>query len=539
MTVVLRAAGRSDVGRVRTVNEDRVHVDAARGIFIVVDGVGGQAAGGRAADTAIDVLRARLERQTGAPADRVREAITDANNEIHRLASTRPEWRGMACVLTVVVLEHGRAVVGHVGDTRLYAIRGDSIEKLTPDHSPVGEREDAREITEVEAMRHPRRNEVYRDVGSDPHRLGDEDFIWLDSVPVAAGTSLLLCSDGLSDLVPSEAIRQIAAATPGDPARVVDSLVGLANDAGGRDNVSVVFIETSEMAEAAALLRPGTGAPALALAGGGPRRSRRAAGLLVFLILAALLSVFTWQGGWSDAIGMARAMRTAPAGATIVVGPGESIAAALERAQAGDQVIVEPGEYRERVTLKDGVRLTSRVPRGATLRLPGGAAEAEAAVVAAGLSGAELSGFRIVGDAATPLGVGVMVRASGVRLIDLEVTGATGAAVDIGVGDDVVLMGSEIVDNQGSAMRLAAEATPRIAHNTFARNRTGEPFHIDPAAAASWTRNVFVGVEPAAIAGTASDAAARLALQADNWFVSPPRPAGPSRGSSSRPARDR
>src|SRR5207245_6011901 len=123
------------------------------------------------------MLRARLERQTGPTGDRVREAIAIANNEIHRLASLRPEWDGMACVLTVAVRENGRAIVGHVGDTRLYKLRHGRIEKITRDHSPVGEREDAHEISEGEAMRHPRRNEVYRDVGSEAHEPLDADFI--------------------------------------------------------------------------------------------------------------------------------------------------------------------------------------------------------------------------------------------------------------------------------------------------------------------------------------------------------------------------
>ncbi len=99
----------------------------------------------------------------------------------------RPEWHGMACVLTVAVVEDGRAIVGHVGDTRLYKLRNGRIEKATRDHSPVGEREDAHELSEVEAMRHPRRNEVYRDVGSEPHDALDPDFIDLHEIAVRAG----------------------------------------------------------------------------------------------------------------------------------------------------------------------------------------------------------------------------------------------------------------------------------------------------------------------------------------------------------------
>src|SRR5262245_30801455 len=103
----LIAAGQTDPGRQRNVNEDRFHCDAARGLFIVIDGVGGQAAGGKAADVALSMLRTRLERETGSTAERVRDAITIANNEIYRLAHTRPQWNGMACVLTVAVVDHG------------------------------------------------------------------------------------------------------------------------------------------------------------------------------------------------------------------------------------------------------------------------------------------------------------------------------------------------------------------------------------------------------------------------------------------------
>src|SRR5438477_9719185 len=123
----LRAAAGSDPGSYREVNEDRPYCDSSRGIFVVVDGVGGQVAGGRAADIALTTIKARLERETGAVVDRVKEAITAANNEVFRAGAARAEWRGMACVLTVVVVGEERAIVGHVGDTRLYKLTRDGI----------------------------------------------------------------------------------------------------------------------------------------------------------------------------------------------------------------------------------------------------------------------------------------------------------------------------------------------------------------------------------------------------------------------------
>src|SRR5690554_5336026 len=100
-----RHAAASDTGRKRGNNEDRYLCDPAAGIYAVVDGMGGQAAGEQAAEIAVKMLRARLERRTGSTADRIREAIAVANNEIYEAARANPEWEGMACVLTVAVME--------------------------------------------------------------------------------------------------------------------------------------------------------------------------------------------------------------------------------------------------------------------------------------------------------------------------------------------------------------------------------------------------------------------------------------------------
>ena len=194
----LRAAGATDVGRQRDVNEDRFHIDRDHGVFMVVDGVGGQAAGGRAADTALEwCARGSRARPARSPTG-IREAITIANNEVHRQASSRAEWRGMACVLTVAVIERRpRDRRPRRRHAALQAARR-RIQKMTRDHSPVGEREDAGEISELDAMRHPRRNEVYRDVGSEPHEPGDADFVDVSEIAWEPDAALLLCSDGLT-----------------------------------------------------------------------------------------------------------------------------------------------------------------------------------------------------------------------------------------------------------------------------------------------------------------------------------------------------
>jgi serine/threonine protein phosphatase PrpC len=508
---VLGAAGATDPGLQRDNNEDRFHVDAARGLFIVVDGVGGQAAGGEAADLALSMLRARLERETGPVDERVREAIAVANNEILRAAASRPDWKGMACVLTVAVIKDGVATVGHVGDTRLYKLREGRIDKITRDHSPVGEREDAGELSESAAMRHPRRNEVYRDVGSELHSPGDADFVDIATVPVEADAALLLCSDGLSDLVPAGAIAAIVSRWAGDPPRVVQALVDAANEAGGKDNVTAVYIEGERFRASVAV----------------PVPAARRSGARSFAVQAAIVTLLLAVAGY--ALVRAGVVRwpaesvTLPSlslSGVLVVEQGSSIAAAIEKAGPGTQVIVEPGEYFERLALKDGVRVVSRVPRGAILRMPVGTPEGEPAVVARDVTGAELAGFRIVGDARTPLGTGVLVERADVALVDVEVLGAMTAAVELGNGAAGSVVGADVHDNPGAGLVIRSGATSRITHSGFNKNgmseRTSAPVIVEAGARVRLEQNVFTGITPEVFRALPADAAAITVRE--NWF---------------------
>jgi len=242
VTVKFCSGVASDAGLERLRNEDRYWVDDDRGVFLVVDGVGGRAAGEKAAEVAVETIREHLESSRADAGTRVRAAITAANNAIHRLSSEREEWRGMACVLTLALVEDDRITIGHVGDSRLYLVWNGTIRKLTSDHSPVGEREDRAEISEEEAMDHPRRNEVFRDVGSLPHAADDADFIETRQCRFRPDAAILLCSDGLTDLLTSGEISEIVEHYDGDPSRVARDLVDAANNAGGRDNVTVIFV---------------------------------------------------------------------------------------------------------------------------------------------------------------------------------------------------------------------------------------------------------------------------------------------------------
>jgi serine/threonine protein phosphatase PrpC len=526
----LRAAGDTHPGLQRTENEDRFHYDPARGIFLVVDGVGGHAAGGQAAETAVTMLRARLERETGPVEDRIREAITIANKEIHRRASLRPEWKGMGCVLTVAVVNDGSVTVGHVGDTRLYKIRRGEIVKLTRDHSPVGEREDAGELSEAEAMRHPRRNEVYRDVGAEPHETSDPDFIDVLNEPFEPDSALLLCSDGLTDTVSSAAIGRIVLEYSGHPYEVVQALIDAANDAGGKDNVTVVYVEGAQFAPASRTLAPEPARPVSPTvrqpvpdspSNAPEQRSGRWMAALLTVLLLAVAAGAAWRLGVRLPWGLPSTASLPLPPSTIVVRPSESISAAINRVASGGEVIIEPGEYRERVRLRSGVRVRSRIPRAASIRLPGGASETEAAVIATDVERAELAGLRIVGDAATPLGVGLFVRNAGVLLSHLEISGARETAIEVAAGGSATILAAHVHDNPGAGLTVRATASPHIAHSQFVRNglsdRAAGAIVIDRGPHPELFANVFHGVQAESLTGLTP--AERASARLSNWFI--------------------
>ena len=245
VTARWRSSFATDPGLVRESNEDRCFTDDDHGIFLVVDGLGGHAGGEIAAELAVDTIRLALLGSRGSAESRVRSAIVEANNVIHRAADANSAWQGMSCVLTLALVEENRITVGHVGDSRLYLIWNGAIRKLTSDQSPVGEQEDSGMLSEAQAMRHPRRNEVFVDVGSRARTL-QEDFLEIRELEFKPDAALLLCSDGLSDLVPSAEILAIAESYDGRPEHVPQALVDAALVAGGRDNVSVVFVAGSE-----------------------------------------------------------------------------------------------------------------------------------------------------------------------------------------------------------------------------------------------------------------------------------------------------
>jgi serine/threonine protein phosphatase PrpC len=235
--------------------------------------------------------------------ERVRLAITSANNRIYRQSQQDEEHRGMACVLTLALLEEQSVTIGHVGDSRLYLIWDGAIRKLTSDHSPVGEDEDAGALSEEEAMLHPRRNEVFRDVGSKLHEADDDDFIEIRQCRFRDDAAVLLCSDGLTDHLTAAQIRAITDRYNGDPSYVARQLVEAANDAGGRDNITALFVAGPKFRGGESTTRSMPGATRARMVTTVPRVRRPwFKSPLAFLAYGMLLAMVLWFG--LRAIGM-------------------------------------------------------------------------------------------------------------------------------------------------------------------------------------------------------------------------------------------
>jgi serine/threonine protein phosphatase PrpC len=542
---VLSAAARTHPGRVRLNNEDLPVLDAARGVFGVIDGIGGQAGGEVAAATAKDVILQRLARPTGTAAERVREAIAIANNEIYRRAAGSAELAGMGCVITLAIVADGTLTIGHVGDTRLYKIRPESMQKLTRDHSPVGELEDTGEVPEPEAMRHPRRHEVFRDVGTVYRDKDEREFVDVVEQPLEPDAAILLCSDGLSDMLPGATIAHIVRQHAGAPERVVEALVAAANDAGGRDNITVVYAEMPLLAErlgrsAGATLTPteATGqtdagetaavAPAIQARPGRLRRAARAitASRAVWFVLGAL-------GGIVGALALTAYVATTQVRApqTLVVAldgsaPFSNIASALAASYPGDLVRVEPGVYREQVDVRSGADLVARVPGTVTIARPAGSALP--ALSLTGPFNVRVTGIRI--DSDTPADVGVRIAAPSATLELVEITGPIRRAIDLFPGSTLTVRGSRIAI-PGMVLALPDDGYATLVNCVVIRaaGGTGTALSVGPTARLVLRGNVFAGYGAEIIEG--AGAARRAELLAGNVIV--PAEAAPA---AARPA---
>ncbi len=231
--------GKTDIGLVRPNNEDTFVVNSASGYCLVADGMGGAAAGETAsrifAQTADEVFSGRIPGNETEVVDNVQTTFRQANDRILAHAAEYPEHQGLGCTAELLAFTGSGFVIGHMGDSRTYRFRGNTLKQLTKDHSLVQDQLDQGLITEDQARTHSMRNVILRAVGVRPSPA-------LDTLrgPVFTGDLFLLCSDGLTDMVDDEEICQVLGMN-GDLSIKSEHLIEMAKKAGGKDNVTVVL----------------------------------------------------------------------------------------------------------------------------------------------------------------------------------------------------------------------------------------------------------------------------------------------------------
>jgi PPM family protein phosphatase len=220
-------AGGTDPGRRRRRNEDSYVIDPP--LFAVADGMGGAQAGEVASKLAAGAVK-----EHGAD---VESLVQEANRRVHQRSLEDPNTSGMGTTLTVAAVEDGVVSIGHVGDSRAYLVRDGNLEQLTEDHSLVGELVRSGRLSAEEAEMHPQRSVITRAIGTEP----DVDVDTF-TIPARPGDLFLLCSDGLTDMIPDREILSILDGSD-DLDAAARALVDAANTAGGEDNITVVLFQ--------------------------------------------------------------------------------------------------------------------------------------------------------------------------------------------------------------------------------------------------------------------------------------------------------
>jgi len=257
--VHITCAGRTDVGIIRSGNEDNFLMVPDRGIFVVADGMGGHAAGEVASEMAVRYVARELGSLRGLGddqvADRMRTAIRAANGAIFQRTLTEHDKRGMGTTVTTLVLYETRFLIGQVGDSRAYLHRDGRLIQLTKDHSYVQEQVDAGYLTPEQARTHPYSNVITRCVGANSDVMPD---IYLGTVKPQ--DLFLLASDGLTGMLDDPELAQIM---NGDrmPQERVDALITEANRHGGLDNITAIIVRIDSVdavvSDAAQVTQPG------------------------------------------------------------------------------------------------------------------------------------------------------------------------------------------------------------------------------------------------------------------------------------------
>jgi len=250
----LDIASGTDAGRVRSHNEDAVYADAVLGLAVLADGMGGYNAGEVASGIATTLLGAELRKAFAGQSPDTRQAdgqlwahvalleeVARANNAIYQAAQSQPQYAGMGTTLVVALFHDDKVTVGHIGDSRLYMLRHGNLSQLTRDHSLLQEQIDSGIITPEQARFSQNRNLVTRALGIDP--TVEAEFHDYDVQP---GDIFLLCSDGLNDMVEDGEIALTLNTLSANLDLCATQLVEMANDNGGRDNVSVILVKVKQ-----------------------------------------------------------------------------------------------------------------------------------------------------------------------------------------------------------------------------------------------------------------------------------------------------
>lgn len=236
----MAAVLRTDIGKVRRQNEDAGWFDENKAVFAVADGMGGHLAGDVASGIAVETVRQMAVAHHEPAISVLRDAVLAAHERILAHAKAHPECAGMGTTLSLLWRGCRYVYIAHVGDSRIYRLRGGVLEQITEDHSLVEELVRARLITREEARTHPRRNIITRALGTQ----GDNSPDML-AADVQRGDLWLLCTDGLHGMISDQRIAEIMRSTD-DLNAMADSLMRAALEAGGRDNVTLLLWREEE-----------------------------------------------------------------------------------------------------------------------------------------------------------------------------------------------------------------------------------------------------------------------------------------------------
>jgi protein phosphatase len=251
LTQVLEIASCTDPGMVRSHNEDSIAADPANGLVVLADGMGGYNAGEVASGMATTVIVTEMQQMLAGAAPHqidprtnqeiarrlVREQVLKANTSIYQAAQSQPQYAGMGTTLVVGLFYDNRVLVAHLGDSRLYLLRQNKLKQITRDHSLLQEQIDSGLISAEQAKHAQHKNLVTRALGIDPSVEPE-----MHEYPTRPGDLYLLCSDGLNDMVDDEDIAMTLQALGANLNLAAQQLVQMANDNGGRDNVSVILV---------------------------------------------------------------------------------------------------------------------------------------------------------------------------------------------------------------------------------------------------------------------------------------------------------